>query len=244
MTRTTLYTLLSLLTFVLFASCEEETETQEDVAADIAETEEIEDLTPPPIEDYNFKFTELIVTQIPNNLEIIFNTLIDMDMRSNTLIIILSLVEWNEDGTLPTCQVAGGGGIHNPDTDVYSWDPASIPAYLDGSLDGNTLTTDEPIRLNFPVHVDEDIFIVPLSEVMLETVISSDGSELLSGTLDGVIKEADADGIIVKLPTGSFKPFAELIGGSATLDTDTDNDGTNDAWKLKGDFKAIRINFE
>ena len=214
----------------------ETTETTEDTATDTAA-----EVTPPTLTDSTVKFTELIVTEIPNRLEIIFNALIGADMREGILIILVQSKEWNDQVDPPTCTVGGGGGIYNEAADTYSWDPNSAPSYGSGTLNGNRISNDEPITLNFPVHVGDDLFVVPLSKVLVEATYSDEG--LSDGTITGMIMRDDANGIMVELPTGGTEELSSLLGGDETLNADFDEDGTMDAWGLAGTFEGVRITF-
>lgn len=151
------------------------------------------------------------------------------EMEAGTLNVLLA-VDADDRGTcaltgrLGSGEAAGGG--HR-----FTGDPSPIALTLTNA----GFETAEPSSLEFP----NDLLtppVLPLRDVALTGTFTADAGAIEAGTLTAVLTLEDARGITLMGTT-----FDVLLGSlDAPPDVDLDEDGTNDAWRFRGDFTAAR----
>ena len=124
----------------------------------------------------------------------------------------------------------GSGKLEN---DTYTWE--GEPATVNLAVDACNYETSAPANLTLaPASVNKPIV---MTDVDVCGQFSADATNLPFSFLAGSIREADATGIEVSINPDApdfTVDLAELLGSFVDLDTDTDGDGTPDAWALKG----------
>ena len=116
------------------------------------------------------------------------------------------------------------------------------PATVSLSVNGCNYETSEPANLTLaPASVNKPIV---MTDVDVCGQFSSDSTAIPFSFLAGSIREADASGIEVSINPDApdfTVDLAELLGSFVDLNTDTDGDGTLDAWALKGTLTGKEI---
>jgi len=128
------------------------------------------------------------------------------------------------DGRLGPGEAAAGG--HR-----FTGEPVAIAL----ELGNDGFETAEPSSLEFPNELLTPP-VLPLRQVSLTGRLGADAAAIEAGTLTAVLTLEDAQDI-----TLMNTKFDVLLGTlDAPPDLDLDEDGTNDAWRFRGDFTAVR----
>jgi hypothetical protein len=132
-----------------------------------------------------------------------------------------------------TCALAGRLGSGAAAGAGHRFTGAPSPIAL--TLTNAGFATAEPSSLEFP----NDLLtppVLPLQNVALTGRFTAEAGAVEAGTLTAVLTVEDARGITLMGTT-----FDVLLGSlNAPPDLDLDEDGTNDAWRFRGDFTAVQ----
>ena len=172
------------------------------------------------------------------------NTVLRKSFRMDEEYPTIILVDIKDiDPEAGTTRVKGGAGQVTAKDGEFSWDPETPDVYYDGTLAKDTgvvtgtfkqfqfiatiPTEGEPLRVTLPI---QDLaFTATLFQ-------SSSGVSITGGELTGFLTKAQGDTIEIFL-NGMTLSLTALLR-ETTLNLDTDNDGTPDAWRLEATFKA------
>ncbi len=169
----------------------------------------------------------------PAGLGPILGTLINRDVNSDILHIIVTTKGFNDDRPNATFSIGGGGGcILDHACRTFTWDPrgwepgASEPAQAEALSDGSgAFASTTTLSISFPALAPnnppdpKDVIIFPIKELNITgtTAIDENNRTTFSGTLKGAILKADCN---VEISLTAGQPgvlLCQLLGGDRTL---------------------------
>jgi hypothetical protein len=217
----------------------------------------------PPV-GTDFRFTVLSVQQPTDPEGVVKDLLNDLwkdDIENDILNIIYRITAVDEEtGTLllvSASAVATDSEGNTADQEEYTQEGVTyamiedIKSNFEMSIDGCQLTSTAPgtiIMQTSTVGISDDpecadVKGIHLEELTFTTVMSADGTEIISGTINGILPGHVGDCVLASgLPGGTGVAFGWFLE-IATVDPnlDTDDDGVNDAWIFDAEFKAVKV---
>ena len=149
----------------------------------------------------------------------------------NINVIMLADVDDREAGTV-AIRIGGGGA----DGEGYKYPEEPAKMLLD--LYGVEFSTLESDRLKFPVDNLTPPYL-PMSELELSGTFSADGTGISNGLLIGFLTVEDAKTVEILYSTLEDA----LKGAGIPPDTDLDDNGKMDAWRILADFTVLKVAF-
>lgn len=110
-----------------------------------------------------------------------------------------------------------------------------------GAWDGETgkFTTSDPVPLAIAIDLGAEPLVLPIRDIQLVGVVSSDGGAIEAGSLMGALSLADAQELL--LAGKSLADYIQESDPPVALDVDLDQDGDPDAWNFGGCFTAVAV---
>ena len=177
-----------------------------------------------------YRFDSLALTApLPDNLADQVNKFFADEIAAGTLNILFAVRADDRDARRLVADL--GPGAASGEGHAFSETPSELVCGLAGA----GFTTTAPATLAFP----NDLLVpprLPLREVELSGTFSSGAEAITGGALDAALTVGDAAEMrVIGVP---FKDMLEGLG--IYPDLDRDEDGTNDAWRFRGEFTAER----
>ena len=181
-----------------------------------------------------FRFAALVFTEpLKGMLGDQVNQFIAEEITAGNLHVALRVT--GDDRT--TGELAAELGPAQPKGSGYEFAGAPEPLIL--ALAGISFTTTTPSSLDFEVNATGLNVVLPLRQVALNGNLPGDASAIENGTLTAVITAAEA--AHVTLLGAPLDLQLRTIAGNPN--TDSNGDGTDDAWEFRGTYAAEQVEF-
>ncbi len=188
-----------------------------------------------------FSGQEAVTILDPGGVGVILQGLINGDIETNRLHILISTREFASECGATTFEITGNAGSVT-ESGTYDWFPNSTVNYKPATIDadGNVVNL-ENLSLIFPAILpdSDDTLPIPAEDIEINgtILVGANGPEMIAKLVGAIYEDAIAELPPVAIGSGEPRPLASLLGES---NRNIDRNGRL-GWRLEADLVAVPV---